>query len=119
MAVHANALNLAADGIAENVTHLSLHTDTGGSNGSDEVTGGSYAKAEVGGDFTYGAATGGIANLEDPVEFGGPAAATVTHLGFWNGSDWLGSASLSAPKALTSSDTLTITAAPITVAVPS
>lgn len=117
MAVQEAALDRACDGIAGNVTHLSLHTDTGGTTGTDELSGGNYSRAAETADFEYNAATGGVADLDESVVFGGGSGEnTVTHLGFWDGGTWLGSAALSASKTLTSSDTLTITSAPITVA---
>lgn len=112
MAVHANALNLAANGIASNVTHLSLHTTNGGSTGTGELSGGSYARKVP----SYGTPSNGTVALSSSVQFDGPGSeATVQFLGFWNGSTWLGSAQLSANKTIGPGDTLTITAAPITV----
>lgn len=118
MTAQTAALNLAADGIATNVTHLSLHsTGGGGAAGGNELTGGSYARrVEASGHFSYATAGSGTAALTGSVVFQGPGSTvTVVELGFWNGSTWLGSATLSASKSLGSGDTLTITAAPITV----
>lgn len=117
MAAQTAALNLAADGIADGVTALSLHTTDGSTTGTGEISGGSYTRAAVTTDFTYGAASGGTAALSGSVVFDGADAPgdTVTHLGFWAGSTWLGSAELSTPKTIGPGDTLTITAAPITV----
>src|SRR5690554_7884266 len=77
------------------VTHLSLHSTDGGSDGSGELTGGSYQRQEP----SYGSPSNGTVDLDGPVEFGGPAtASTASHLGFWAGSTWLGSAPLAQPK---------------------
>lgn len=112
MAIQASALDLAANGIASNVTHLSLHTNAGGESGTNELSGGSYQRETP----SYGTPSNGTVALTSSVQFDGPGSnATVTHLGFWNGSTWLGSAELTASKTIGSGDTLTITAAPITV----
>jgi len=96
------------------VTHLSLHSTDGGSDGSGELTGGSYQRQEP----SYGSPSNGTVDLDDPVEFGGPAnASTVSHLGFWASSTWLGSVELDQPKTgFVDGDTLTVTSAPIQVA---
>lgn len=107
MAVETAALNLAADGIATNVTSMTLHIANG-----TQITGGDYAAKTP----TYSSASGGVAALSGPVVFDGPGtSATVTQIGLWNGATLLGMASLSASKTIGPGDTLTITAAPISV----
>lgn len=113
MSLSTAALNLAANGIAGAVTQLSLHSGDPGSSGtSNELSGGNYTRENA----SYNPASGGTADLSASVEFGGPASSTqVQYLGFWaSGPTFLGSVALSSAKTLTSDDTLTITAAPIT-----
>ncbi|MFL1427135.1 MULTISPECIES: phage tail fiber protein [unclassified Nocardiopsis] len=110
MAVQQAAHNRAADGVATTVTHLSLHTTDGSTTGSGEATGGSYARKAP----TYTAATSGVADLDDPVVFDGPGTlSTVSHLGFWDDTVWLGSVELDEPRDVGPGDTLTISSAPI------
>lgn len=110
--VQNSALNRAAygPGLAASVTHLSLHTSDGGSNGDDELSGGDYEPQEP----DYGSASGGVADLNETVEFDGPSSTEqVTHLGFWDGSTWLGSAPLDNPRPFGQGDTLRISSAPV------
>ncbi|HLU76155.1 MAG TPA: hypothetical protein VKZ82_28515 [Nonomuraea sp.] len=101
MAIQTPALNRATAGLAGSITHLSLHTANGGSTGADELSGGGYARQAP----TYAAPSGGIADLADPIEFGAPGtAATVTHVGFWDGSTWLGSRALIEPREVQPTD---------------
>ena len=95
------------------VTHLSLHSSDGGTTGTDELSGGSYQRQEP----SYGSPSNGTVDLSSPVTFGGPAnASTVSHLGFWASSTWLGSAPLAQPKTgFVDGDTLNITSAPIQI----
>jgi|SRR5690606_23962212 len=112
MAVQNAALTRAATGLVANVTALSLHTAAGGGSGNNQLTGGDYEQEEP----SYGSVSSGSANLSSSVTFGGPASSsTVTHLGFWDGSTWLGSVALVEPRTLGPGDTLTVTSAPIVV----
>lgn len=115
MAAQEAALNLAADAIGDAITQVSLHTTDGSTDGSGEITGGSYAKIATDAN-KWGAPSGGTCALVGTLVFdAGTGPDLVTHLGFWAGATWLGSAELSASKTISSGDTLTITAAPITV----
>ena len=123
MAAQTAALNHAADGIANKVGFLALYSDAANpdlsSGTSGELSGGGYARAVETTDFTYNAASSGTAALSASVVFDGPASSTVVrYLGFWSNDGspvYLGSAQLSADKTIGPGDTLTITAAPITV----
>lgn len=70
------------------ITHASLHTADPGTNGANEVTGGSYARQAV----TMAAASGGTRSASNQPVFSVPAATTVAWIGLWNGSTFLGSA---------------------------
>jgi hypothetical protein len=112
MSVQNAALNAAVAGVTAIVTHHSLHTADGGSTGANEITGGAYSRWVP----SYVAGAAGIQDIDTPEEFGGPAASsTVTHLGYWNGTTWLGSVALAASKTIGPGDTLTVTSAPIQV----
>jgi len=124
MAAQTAALNHAADGIANKVGFLALYSDAANpdlsSGTSGELSGGGYARASAAAtDFDYAAASSGTAALTGSVVFDGPASSTVVrYLGFWSNDGtpvYLGSAQLSADKTIGPGDTLTITAAPITV----
>lgn len=116
MAAQEAALNLAADAIGDAVVEVSLHTTNGSTDGSGEISGGTYDRLATT-TSTWSAPSGGTVTLVGTLEFNaGTGPDTVTHLGFWAAGDtWLGSAALSASKTISSGDTLTITAAPITV----
>lgn len=111
MSVQTAALELAAGGVATQVTELSLHTADGSTTGNNELAGGSYTREVP----TYAAGSSdGEYDISGSVVFNGPAApATATHLGFWDGAVWLGSVALAASKVLGPGDTLTITSAPV------
>lgn len=117
MAAHARALNLAADAIAGAIVEVSLHSGAPGTEGTaNELSGGGYDRVAA----DWSAASGGTAALSGTFQFSGPASSSADnaqYIGFWNsGGLFLGSAQLSAPKTIGPGDTLTITAAPITVA---
>lgn len=111
MAVQTAALELAAGGIAVGVTAVSLHTTDGSTTGSGELTGGAYTRETP--SYAAGSSDGEY-DIDTPIVFDGPAASSVvTHLGFWAGATWLGSAALAASKTLGPGDTLTVTSAPV------
>lgn len=78
--------NLRADATAGLVDNVSLHSSDPGSTGSDEVSGGGYARLAP----TYGSASGGVADITSTLEFSTPAEQAVSHIGFWNGSTFIG-----------------------------
>lgn len=69
-------------------THASLHTGDPGATGVNEVTGGSYARQTI----TMGAAAAGVRAASNQPTFNVPPATTITHVGLWNNSTFLGSA---------------------------
>lgn len=101
------------DIVAGEVASLSLHTTNGGSTGTDEISGGSYARQTP----SYGTASGGTADLDSNVSFNGPGTSSdVTHVGFWDSTPtWLGSSALSQTRTVGTNDTLVITSAPVSV----
>lgn len=105
------ARNRAVDAVAGTVTHISLHTADGGSDGGNEVTGGSYARKTA----AYPSASSASSDISSVV-FDVPASTTVSHYGLWDDSTWLGGAALSESKAFSQAGTLTLTSAEITSA---
>jgi hypothetical protein len=65
------------------ITHVSAHTAAPNDSGSNEVSGGSYARAAI----AFNAASGG--SMDDSTNgavINIPAGTTVTHIGFWSAS---------------------------------
>jgi len=88
------------------IEDISLHTADPGTDGSNEVTGGSYARVAV----TWGAASGGVKSNSAQLVFNVPAGTTITHVGGWDGSTFRGGGALSAPQEFATSGTYTIAA---------
>ena len=87
--------------------YVSLHTDDPGQTGTNEVTGGSYARQSV----TFSAASSkATANTADLL-FASMPSATVTYVGIWDastsGNFWWGGA-LTASKTVSAGDTFKI-----------
>jgi hypothetical protein len=114
MALQTAALNAAANGIGDIAVQMSLHTADPGGTGTNEVTGGGYARATI----NFNAASGAVAALPSTVSFTGPAAQAITHVGFWTsgGAAWLGSVVPTGDLAFNASGDLDVTAATITAA---
>lgn len=116
MALNTSGKNAAANGVASNVTYVSLHTADPGVSGSSEVTGGSPAYARLG--VTWGTASSGVAAMTGTITFNVPASTTITHVGLWNqavGGTFYGSAQLSASETYGGQGTYNLTALTITV----
>lgn len=76
----ATALNNAVNGIATAATWISLHTADPSTTGTNEATGGSYARQQT----TWGSASSG-SRAGSQVTFSVPAG-TYTHWGIWSAS---------------------------------
>lgn len=71
------------------ITHISIHTDNPSTTGTQEVSGGGYARWAVDtGDFNT--VSGGAFTTNKDHEFSGPANEDATHVGIWDGSTFLG-----------------------------
>lgn len=105
------ALNTAAAAVTGRATTVSLHTANPGTTGGSEVSGGGYARQPI----SWGPPTGGSVVQAETVVFSGPEGATVTHIGLWDGSTWLGGAPLTAAEDIGPAgaqlDNVTVTAA--------
>lgn len=84
MALVDAAKNLMLDELAAVAVFASLHTADPGTNGANEVSGGSPAYARKA--ITWNAAaSGALDNNANPV-FDVPAGTTITHVGLWSAS---------------------------------
>jgi hypothetical protein len=71
---------------AIDVTHVSLHTANPGDTGANEVAGGTYARIAV----TENTPSGGAMDLDLAGAFNVPAGTTITHVGYWSSTTFLG-----------------------------
>lgn len=95
--------------------YCSLHTADPGETGASEVTGGSYARQNVGASFAT-AASGSVSSSAS-ISFTDMPAATVTHVGIWDAAsagNFLWGATLSASKSTNAGDTFTIASGDLT-----
>lgn len=97
--------NPALDGAVSVAAMASLHTEDPGTTGTNEVSGGGYARQAV----TWAAASGGQVQSATAVTFNVPGSTTVTHVGLWSaGGAWLGSLELDAPETFAGAGTLEV-----------
>jgi len=89
----AAARNVMLQALREEATHFSLHTDDPGTTGANEVSGGGYAKQEVT-TASFNDPTAGEMTLAGDIEFDGTADSSVTYLGIWEGTNFLGGKAL-------------------------
>lgn len=101
-------LNAALD--SQNFPTASLHSGDPGSNGANELTGGTYARKSI----TFGAASGGVRTAVSNPVFDVPAGGSVRYAGFWDGATFKGSGILTT-ETYTNAGTYTLTAATITL----
>ena len=95
--------------------YVSAHTADPGEDGSNEVSGGSYARLAG----AFGAPSGGQIALSSALNFTSMPAATITHVGVWDASsagNFLMKAALSASKVVGSGDTFSLTSLTLTLA---
>lgn len=103
--------NLRANATADLVTHISLHSSDPGSDGSNEVSEGGYSRLVP----NYDSANNGIADLNDTLSFDTPANQTVSHIGLWASSTFLGGFErTSGDAAANAAGEYNVTSAPIT-----
>lgn len=81
MGFNDTALNAAVNGIASAATYISAHTADPSTGGSNEVSGGSYARQQT----TWGSASSGD-RVGSEVSIPIPASTTVTYWGLWSAS---------------------------------
>lgn len=110
MALSNTAKNLMLDELGSVAVYVSLHDDDPGSNGSNEISGGSpaYARKSV----TWNSAANGNLDSSNTPEFDVPASTTVTHFGLWSAATsgtYYGGGALSAPEAFAGQGKYTLT----------
>ncbi|MCG7203959.1 phage tail fiber protein [Streptomyces arenae] len=71
-----------AGGLTNAITHISLHTAAPNSAGSNELTGGTYARKSV----TWGTPSSGAASSSGQITHDVPASSTVAAYGYWSAS---------------------------------
>lgn len=81
MGLNTDALNTAANAVAAEITHMSLHSADPGATGANELSGGSpaYARKPV----SWNAAASGGADSSNTQVFDVPAGSDVAYVGFW------------------------------------
>ena len=93
------------------ITHVSLHSGDPGSNGANELTGGSpaYARQEI----AFNAPSGGsMDDSTNGAEFDVPASTTVAYVGFWSAATsgtFLASKQLASSEVFAGQGTYTLT----------
>lgn len=112
MALQPVLLDAMLDAAAAEAVTASLHTADPGATGTAEVTGGTYARQSI----TWSSASGGQLDSSAPIVFDVPGGTTVTHLGLWNGSTWLGGIELSTPETYGAAGTYTVSLIRLTLA---
>jgi hypothetical protein len=109
MALTSGALNIMLDAFGNAAAFVSLHTDTPGTNGANEVSGGDYARL----DPMWGSAANGSLTNADPIVFDVPGSTTIKFLGYWsadNAGTFYGSRTLDADQTYATAGTYTIAA---------
>lgn len=110
MALNNTAKNLMLEELATVAVYVSLHTSSPGTDGSNEVSGGSpaYSRESV----TWNTASNGNLDSSNAPEFDVPGSTTVTHFGLWSAATsgtFYGGGALSAPETFTGQGTYTLT----------
>lgn len=94
-----------ASAFAVSALTISLHTSDPGSDGSNEVTGGSYSRQSA--TFGSAASSRSIANTV-AINFADMPSATVTHIGIWDSTTFRGGEALSSSQVVGAGQTLTM-----------
>jgi len=105
--------NLMLDGFGTGVTFVSLHTADPSTDGSSEVSGGSYTREGV----SWASAASGSISTSASVVFDVPGSTTITHLGYWSASTsgtFYGSRALDTNQTFATAGTYTIATGNIT-----
>jgi len=99
--------HLMLDGLATGVTFVSLHTADPSTDGSSEVSGGSYTREAI----SWASATSGSVVTDAEIVFDVPGSTTITHLGYWSASTsgtFYGSRALDTSQTFATAGTYTI-----------
>lgn len=109
MALTAGALDIMLDAFGTAAAFVSLHTDTPGTNGANEIATGEYARL----DPDWAAASGGSLTNGTAIVFDVPADTTIRFLGYWSAGTagtFYGSRALDADQTYATAGTYTIAA---------
>lgn len=105
--------NLMLDGLATGVTFVSLHTADPLTDGSSEVSGGTYARKSV----SWAAAASGSVTTNANIVFDVPGSTTINHIGYWSASTagtFYGSRALDTAQTYATAGTYTISSGALT-----
>lgn len=101
------------DGLAGGVSYVSLHTADPSTDGSSEVSGGSYTREAI----SWASAASGSVSTSASIVFDVPGSTTISHLGYWSASTagtFYGSRALDASQTYATAGTYTIAAGNLT-----
>lgn len=110
-----NGLNAMLSGIAAEADYVSLHTAEPDGSGSDEVTGGTYARRAI----TWNTPSAGSTTSASQPVLDVPGGTTITHVGLWSAATsgtYFGSLALDEPETYGSSGSYTISTATMSIA---
>ena len=108
--------NLLLDGFAGGVSFVSLHTADPSTDGSSEVSGGSYTREAA----SWASAASASVSTSASIVFDVPGSTTITHLGYWSASTagtFYGSRALDTSQTFATAGTYTIASGNITESV--
>jgi hypothetical protein len=80
MALVSAGLNAMLSGLTSVASHVSLHTADPGTDGSNEVTGGTYSRELA----DWDAPDAGTVTNDGAIVFDVPSSTTITHVGYWS-----------------------------------
>jgi hypothetical protein len=109
MALNDNGLNSFIEGLTTAAAYASLHTAEPSAAGSNEVSGGSYARKAI----SWAAASSGTQAIDADIDFDVPSSTTVAYIGYWSaisGGTFYGSRALDASQTFSNAGTFTIAA---------
>jgi hypothetical protein len=114
MALTNNLFNPMLDAAGTEIGEVSLHDADPGATGTDELTGGSYARAVP----AWGAASGGSVQTSAAMDFTVPGGSTVAWVGLWDGAGttFLGGVELATTEVFAADGTYTVTNITLTLA---
>lgn len=113
MALTNSLFNIALDAMAGNVDSISLHQSNPDPSGTDEITGGTYARQTP----SWGTASAASVGINANIVFDIPAGSTVAYVGMWDsaGPTWRGSVQLDNSESFSGDGTFTLTSLAITM----
>lgn len=102
------------DEAGNQISLVSLHDADPGLTGTDELTGGSYARQTP----AWAAASGGSITTSASMDFDIPGGNTVTWVGMWDGAGttFMGGVQLSSSEVFSADGTYTVTSITLTLA---